>query len=120
MADHLDLGRQGEEAACQYLLQQGYQVVKRNWKHQHLEIDLIANIADELVFVEVKTRSTAYFGHPAESITETKKERLFRAAEIYLENQEEDWECRFDVIAVVINKGQVTIDHMVDAIQAEF
>ena len=120
MAQHLQLGQEGEAIACQYLIQQGYCIHERNWKHDRLEVDLIASIADELVFVEVKTRSTDYFGHPAEAVTDSKKEYLFEAAEAYLEAQEKDWESRFDVIAVVIRDHETEVDHMADAFGPEF
>ncbi|UTW63518.1 YraN family protein [bacterium SCSIO 12741] len=120
MAEHLHLGQKGETAALQYLIEQGYSIRAQNWKHGHLEVDLIANISDELVFVEVKTRSTDYFGHPAEAVTDSKKEHLYQAAEAYLEDEDEDWECRFDVIAVIINSKGVEIDHMPDAFGPEF
>ena len=58
MAEHNKLGEWGEETVCQYLVREGYAIVERNWRMEHLEIDIIAEKEGWIVFVEVKTRRT--------------------------------------------------------------
>ncbi|HQJ35005.1 MAG TPA: YraN family protein, partial [Rhodoglobus sp.] len=74
------LGRRGEEIAARYLASRGLAIVERNWRCPQGEIDLIARDGGELVFVEVKTRSSVAYGHPLESITPVKLARLRRLA----------------------------------------
>ena len=77
-------GRNGEDIACSFLLQNGYRVIERNYRVKGGEIDVIAAKHDELVFVEVKTRSSLQYGYPEESVTRSKKIRLAPAARYYL------------------------------------
>jgi putative endonuclease len=70
------LGRYGEEVAARYLEGLGLAIVERNWRCSEGEIDIVARDGSTLVVVEVKTRSSLAFGHPAESITPRKIRRL--------------------------------------------
>ena len=58
MARHNELGLAGEEEACRYLMHRGYRLLDRNWRVGHLELDIVADYYGEIVFVEVKTRSS--------------------------------------------------------------
>jgi len=100
-ADHLDLGARGEDLAGRYLRRAGYRLLIRNFRCRFGEIDLIAEEGGSLVFVEVKTRSSAGFGHPLEAVDRRKQGQLIRAAHIYLSEQAaEERFCRFDVVSV--------------------
>lgn len=119
MASHNDLGRQGEEIAAKYLKNKGYQLVERNWQYQQRELDLIAwEVPQELlVFVEVKTRSTFFFGYPEASIDEPKKRFLIDAANEYLQEHMLECELRFDVIAILVQNNKVEeLNHIKDAV----
>lgn len=70
------LGRCGEDIAAEHLERQGYRILERNWRCARGEIDIVASRGNQLVFVEVKTRSSLDFGHPLESITLVKLSRL--------------------------------------------
>ena len=72
------LGRAGEQLAVHYLENEGFRVIARNWRHQFGELDIVALDAETIVAVEVKTRSSTDFGHPFESITTEKVQRLRR------------------------------------------
>ena len=74
------LGRRGEKLAADHLIASGFEIVDRNWRCSQGEIDIIATKNSELVFVEVKTRSSLAFGHPLEAITVAKLARLRRLA----------------------------------------
>lgn len=78
MAAKDDLGARGERLAERALVGRGYVILERNWRCTEGEIDLIARDGEELVFVEVKTRSSTAFGHPFEAITAAKLARLRR------------------------------------------
>lgn len=78
------LGRRGEDAAVEYLRGRGMQVVTRNWRCRHGEIDIVARDGAELVFCEVKTRRGTGFGTPVSAITAKKAARLRLLAGVYL------------------------------------
>jgi len=95
------LGREGEKRAAESLKSRGYRIIARNFRRKFGELDLVAEDGEELVFVEVKTRSSISFAHPLESITPAKKKRLILAAAAFIqENGLEDKNCRFDAVAV--------------------
>ena len=100
-AEHLDLGARGEALAGKYLRRAGYRLLTRNYRCRFGEIDLVAEEGGNLVFVEVKTRNSAGFGHPLEAVDRRKQGQLIRAARLYLSEQgEEERFCRFDVVSV--------------------
>ena len=112
------LGATGEEIAVDYLVSQGYVVFDRNWRSKGGEIDIIAsekfNSQDELIFIEVKTRSSRDYGDPIEAITATKYLRMYRLALEWLsENSASREAWRLDVISIVISRAQeIEIDHL--------
>ena len=116
MAQHNDTGKQGEAAAMQYLQAQGYQILEANYRHQHAEIDLIAQKGKMIIFVEVKTRTNVSFGEPETFVTYTKANLVMRAADHYIYARDWHHDIRFDVVAVTITpKGEVKIKHIEDA-----
>ncbi len=120
MAKHNVLGEQGEKFAQEYLEDLGYEIVCANWKERKFEIDLIAKDGSELVFVEVKTRSTAFFGNPEEAVTLIKQKHLINGADYYIQKNEIDFECRFDIIAIVLNTKQKDIKQIKNAFSPSF
>ncbi|PIF02408.1 MAG: YraN family protein [Propionibacterium sp.] len=84
MSSHLILGETGEDIAAQYLANQGYEILQRNWRCKIGEIDIIALDGDEVVFVEVKCRSGKGFGDPLEAITYAKMAKIRQLAAIWL------------------------------------
>lgn len=111
------LGNLGEKAAINFLIEKGYYILHKNWRHKNLEIDVIAKQDQYLVFVEVKTRTQKTTGTPNITITETKQERLLRAAENYIEQYSYNGEIRFDVISVwpTTNKNSFEIELITNA-----
>lgn len=101
-------GKQGEETARAFLMRRGFSFVCSNYRYGHREIDLVMRDAGTLVFVEVKARSSARFGAPAESVTLSKQKRLLLAAQGYLlEHGLTDAPARFDVVEVYLDTGRV-------------
>ncbi|MDQ7948764.1 MAG: YraN family protein [Pedobacter sp.] len=115
MATHNDLGRKGEEIAARYLQENGYELLDANWCYGKAEIDLIAYIDGQIIFVEVKTRTTTAFGFPEEFVTLSKQKLLQSAAEAYIDVMNHEGEVRFDIISVIFNKQQFNINHIKDA-----
>ena len=117
---HLDLGRQGEEAAARLLEGKGLRILERNLRLGRLELDLVCEDGDTLVFVEVKTRAEGSLATPADGLTAQKRSRLLRAVQAYLA-QHDLWHrpCRLDLVAVLFRSGQLhSIEHTPDAFQA--
>jgi putative endonuclease len=101
-----DLGARGEEIAAAYLSDLGFRVLDRNWRCREGELDLVARDGDALVFCEVKTRRGTGFGHPVEAVTATKRRRLRRLAQRWLDAHDEHApDLRFDVIGVLVRSG---------------
>jgi len=115
LALHNTLGKKGEQLAVDYLTKKGYQIIATNWQQYKFEIDVIAREGDELVMVEVKTRATDFFGEPEEAVTPSKMKHLVEGANHYIETHEIDLECRFDVIAIVLNNSKQEIKHIQNA-----
>lgn len=115
MAIHNDLGRAGEELALAYLLKHKYKILDTNWRFGKDEIDIVCKKNNELIIVEVKTRSSNYFGEPEIFVNKNKQRFLIRAANAYIYKQDIDLECRFDIISVLIMKGNTKITHIEDA-----
>lgn len=94
----------GEAAAATYLEQKGYRIIDRNYRCPLGELDIIANDGGEIVFIEVRTRSSTIFGTPQESVIGRKQLRLRRLAAYYLNTQGlAGRACRFDVVAVMLD-----------------
>lgn len=115
-------GDKGEAVAERFLRQKGFQVLHQNYRIGHLELDLVCQSPDGqfLVFVEVKTRQNLQFGHPAEALHAVKRDRLIRAAALYLDQKKmEEVKCRFDVVSIVMQQGEaIQIEHFEDAFWA--
>lgn len=119
MAKHNELGKKGELLAVDFLKEKGFEILETNFRLDKDEIDIIAKDGSILVFVEVKTRSTDYFGEPEIAVGGNKIEFLLRAAENYLISKNLNSEIRFDIISIVLNSKQKKIRHIIDAFYAE-
>ena len=94
------LGRWGEELAAGFLKDNGYTIIAQNLHIGHAEVDLIAQKNEELVFVEVKTRSNHHLGRPEDAVDEHKLTHLIEAAQRYSLEEKIDMPWRIDVIAI--------------------
>ena len=119
MAKHIVLGKKGEKIARKYLEEKGFKILETNWRHDKDEIDIIAMDGKELVVIEVKTRSTDFFGDPEEAVGYLKEGFLIRATEAYLDEKDLDIDSRFDIISIILTKNQTKITHIKDAFYPE-
>lgn len=115
MATHNELGQLGEDLALKHLLEKGYQLLSRNFRFKHLEIDLIMQDGDKLVFVEVKTRQTAEIGEPYLAVTRTKQKQIIKVANHYIIENDLHNESRFDIVSIVHNSYRTVIEHIDNA-----
>jgi len=103
MALHLDLGKKGEALAEAYLLQKGFTVMHRNWRHSHYEIDIIAIKDNLLHVVEVKTVSSKQ--RPEENVTRKKLKYLLQAADEFLYKHPQYKHIQIDILAINLHPG---------------
>lgn len=116
MAQHNELGRWGEQLAADYLQQKGYDILERDWKSGHRDLDIVAKDGDVLVFVEVKTRRNRLFTDPEMAVDYQKIRHLQQAANHYVKRFAVDLDLRFDIVTVTGTPDtKAEIDHIVDA-----
>ena len=115
MTDRMKTGKQGEALARRHLEARGYAIETANYRYRRTEIDLVAAFENKLVFVEVKTRSSLAYGHPSTFFKRAQQRRISRAASMYMEETNYDWEIRFDLIAIHLRSaGDYTLNHYED------
>ncbi len=115
MTHNQKVGQWGEQAAADYLVSKGYEILARNVRTPYGEIDLIAKKDDFTIFVEVKARTNAKFGPPEIAVTPRKQQHMLSCAEHYAQQNEIDhWQ--IDVIAVEEINGKPEIVHFENAI----
>lgn len=114
MARHNDVGKWGEELACQELVKQGFSIVERNWRSHRHEIDIIATKGNRIVFAEVKTR-TDYDDDPFEAIDKRKMLKMVNAANAYVQNMPVELEIQFDIFAITGTPHEYRLEHIADA-----
>ena len=116
MAEHNLIGSHGEQLACRFLQEHGYEVLERNWRHGRHELDIIARKGPELVIVEVKTRSSDRHGQPAEAVKKGKRGLMIKAANAYVQATGCALALRFDILSVILHpEGKPYIHHTPDA-----
>lgn len=103
-AAHLKTGEQGEEQATHFLEAQGYLVLERNWRFGRSEVDIICGKGEELVFVEVKTRTSSKNGNPESFVGPAKRKKMTQAATAFLLAIKGSYSLRFDIIAITPNE----------------
>lgn len=117
----MNLGQWGEEQACAYLEEQGFQIVKRNFRCRTGELDIVAKKDETLCFVEVKSRKNTLSGWPGEAVTTQKQRRIRSAAAFYLYQNPTETEdvlhLRMDVVEVLRCGRRTYIRHIKDAFQ---
>ena len=112
MAKHYELGKEGESIAVNFLQKEGYAILDRNWRYQKAEIDIIAQKLNELIAVEVKTRSTTNFGNPQDFVNPKKIQLLVTAMNEYVLQRDLDVEVRFDIISYTLERGEWKLERL--------
>jgi putative endonuclease len=110
-----ELGILGENLAAKYLFEQGHKILKRNFRMQHLEVDIITAFEDKIHVTEVKTRQTAEIGEPWRAVTRAKQRQIIKVADYYLKENEEERETQFNIISIVHNTHRTDLEYIPDA-----
>ena len=113
--ESLEFGKTGEQMSANYLIDKGYVILEHNYHRGHLEIDLIALDGDELVIVEVKSRTNNTLLSPEEAVDHKKRKDLIRLANEYVKSHNRKENVRFDIIAIVKNEHGVELKHLKNA-----
>lgn len=115
MAEHNETGKKGEEAAVEYLVNMGHEILDRNWYHGKHELDIISEYQDKLVVTEVKTRGGDLDVLPRELVTLPKQKIIVRLADAYARKFGMGMEVQFDVIIVSVYEDGMELEHHEDA-----
>jgi putative endonuclease len=106
MASHNQLGQEGELLAAEWLRQNNFVLLHRNWRHGRYEVDIIASRGDVLHFIEVKTRRSTRFGEPEESVGRSKIGHLLKAGAAYQYEYPRWKRVQYDVLAITLVPGE--------------
>lgn len=115
MAEHNLLGTKGEDIATQYLKEKGYEILARNYRLRHQEIDIVCQYGDVVVIVEVKTRSSPFLADPELTVSRKKQHSIVKVTNYYCEEHEVDAAVRFDIISIILSKEKKRLKHIEDA-----
>ena len=118
MARHNELGKRGEQYAADYLQSIGYDIIERDWRIGHRDIDIIARTGDgtTVVFVEVKTRTSDVVTKPDDAVDIKKIRNIGYAANNYIKTKGIVDEVRFDIISIIgNNKENAQLEHIIEA-----
>lgn len=111
-------GRIAEDQAADFLVEKGFKILDRNSYHDHCEIDIVGldPFSNQVVFVEVKSVKSTYFGRPELQITPKKIRFLYKAAGIWLSKSNfGSYSCRFDVICIINSGEKPKLSHYTNA-----
>lgn len=115
MAQHNDLGKEGEQKAINYLIRNGYIIRHHNWKAGKYELDIVARKDNELIVFEVKTRRNKDYAHPTDAINDSKIRHIVAATDSYIRTFNIPFSVRFDIISIIHNGIDTEIEHIEDA-----
>ncbi len=115
MVSTKELGDIGESIACDTLRNKGYTILRRKYVFNRAEVDIVAEFGGRLIFVEVKTRLSAYLTDPSLLVTIGKQKQIIKAADQFVKDYFPEKEWRFDIMIVVTNSEYTSIDHIEDA-----
>lgn len=118
MASHNDFGNEAEELAVKFLVENGYEIITRNYRYLKAEIDIIAKKDNILCIIEVKARSTDYFMEPQEAVNKKKIRLIISATDAFIQESNDNSDVRFDIITVIPNDKDFIINHIKDAFEA--
>ena len=111
-----EFGRRSEQLACDFLQRRGWQILDRNYRAGHKEIDIVARRGETVAFVEVKARSSLAYGFPSEFVNWKKQAEVARAARAWLQlHVEPNLEYRFDIIAIARDGNSYSLEHLENA-----
>lgn len=108
-------GAESETLAAEFLQNNGYSILERNWRHHHHEIDIIAKKKDIIAIVEVRSLTNPYFQEPYQSVNKNKQRTIISATNAYIRNKNIQEEVRFDIISIINGKYGPELEHIENA-----
>ncbi len=105
MSNHIETGKTGEDLAVAWLMQQGFEILHRNWRYSYYEIDIIAKKENYLHFIEVKCRQLSSSILPEESVSKKKFRHLKKAADIFLSKHPGFPWIQYDILSIRLAKN---------------
>lgn len=115
MLNNKNRGEWGEKEAIKYLRENGFTILETNWRAGKLEIDIIAQNSDKIVFIEVKARGGDEFGEPETAVTLKKQRFIIKAANHYITENNINLEARFDIVGILAKDNKIIVKHIPDA-----
>lgn len=115
MGESYTFGQIAEQRAVTYLKKTGYEIVEQNYRYRKAEIDIIARKDNFIIVVEVKARSSSYYGAPVSFVNRKKIQLLVMAIDAYIQKNDLDVEVRFDIISYLVENGKWTREHIENA-----
>jgi putative endonuclease len=112
MTDKQEFGRRGEALALAFYTENKYTVLEKNWQSNHLEVDINTKNEAYIVFCEVKTRSSNALMAPQQAVTNQKQRNIIRAANYYVLKNRIMLDVRFDIISILFNGEDYTLEHI--------
>jgi len=117
-SDNKKTGKIGEDIAIDFLKKKGYKIIERNYKCVFGEVDIVARDRGDIVFVEVKSRRSEYFGDPTDAVDFNKQKKISKIALNYLnEKRLDNHDARFDVIAIKLSPSGNTVELIENAFE---
>lgn len=115
MAIHNEFGKEAEQIAANFLVENGHQILERNFTFGHAEIDIISQKGNILHITEVKARTSTAYGEPESFVNKQKIDLMVKATNHYVEKKDLNLEVQFDIISIVKNSFEFTINYIEDA-----
>jgi len=115
MAHNNDFGRKAEDEAVNFLKQNDFQILERNWRYGKAEIDIIARKEKKLHIIEVKARTSNSVLLPEEAVNTKKIKLLLFATEAYLSTINENFDVQFDIISIIHKNSKFSLKYIEDA-----
>lgn len=103
---HHDTGKLGEELAIQFLQQQGFSILLRNWRYKRYEMDIIAAKGKVLHFIEVKTRNNDAFGYPEERVSKSKIKTMMRTGAAFQYRHPQWRQVQYDILSITLTNDK--------------
>ena len=114
------LGKSGEDLAVSFLKKNSFEILNRNYRYGHKEIDIIGKDKNTIVFIEVKTGRSKNFGAPQERVNWRKQKSMIEVAQDFIQkNDLRDFDFRFDVVAINLERGNTKIEHIKNAFMVD-
>ncbi len=101
--------------AARFLIDKGFEIVERNYRHKRSEIDLIVKKDNWLIFVEVKLRSSDAYGYPEDFVDYKKAKNIVDGAEQYTYDKNWQGNVRYDIVSIRLQRDRTEIIQIKDA-----